>query len=127
PAWLTLWQQDVSGILAFTAEYVAKVVQKFKGRVSFWHAASFTHRPDALGLRDEEKLRVVVRAVETIRRHDPDTPLIVSFDQPWGEFLRRVPVGYAPMHIADHLVRSGLPLAAIGLEIEVGYWPEGSF
>jgi hypothetical protein len=125
PPWLTLWQHDVAGIMSFTSEYVSKAVQKFRGKVSFWHAAAFTHRPDSLGLKDEEKLRVVVRAVETVRRYDAETPIIVSFDQPWGEFLRRTPVGYAPLHVADHLVRSGVPIAAIGLEIDVGYWPDG--
>ena len=40
--------------------------------------------------------------------------LIVGFDQPWGEYLRRVPMGYSPLHVADHLVRSGLPIAALG-------------
>jgi hypothetical protein len=29
------------------------------------------------------------------------------------------------LHVADHLVRSGVPLAAIGVEIDVGYWPDG--
>ena len=42
PPWLTLWQHDVAGIMSFTSEYVSKAVQKFRGRVSFWHAAAFT-------------------------------------------------------------------------------------
>lgn len=127
PPWLALWHSDAAGVLSFTAEYVARVVQKFRGRVSFWHAASYSHRSETLGLKDEDKLRAVIRAVESVRRHDADTPLIVSFDQPWGEYLRKTAVGYAPFHVADHFVRSGLPLAALGLEIDVGYSPEGSY
>lgn len=55
---------------------------------------------------------MIARVVETIRRLDAETPLIVSFDAPWGEYLRKTPLAYAPIHIADHLVRSGLPIAA---------------
>lgn len=127
PDWLMLWQADVDGVLAFTAEYVTSVVRKFRGAVTMWHVASYSHRTHSLGLRDEDKLRIIVRALETARRHDPDAPLIVSFDQPWGEYLRRVPMGYSPLHVADHLVRSALPLAALGLELEIGYQPDGTY
>jgi len=127
PAWLEPWKDDIDAIAAFAAEYVAKVVQQFRGRVSFWNCASFSYRPHQLGLRDEDKLRILARAVETVRRCDPDTPVLVSFDQPWGEYLRKVPLAYAPIHIADHLVRSGLPIAALGMEIETSYYPDGSY
>jgi hypothetical protein len=127
PDWLSLWQSDIDGILAFTAEYVSHIVRKLRGQVALWHAASYAARHHTLGLKDEDKLRIIVRALETVRRHDPDAPLIVSFDQPWGEYLRRVPSGYAPIQVADHLVRSSLPIAALGLELEVGYTPEGTY
>ncbi|MGC3966649.1 MAG: hypothetical protein QM775_04555 [Pirellulales bacterium] len=115
PTWLNAWQDDVDAIAAFAAEYAARVVTQFRGRVSFWNAASFSYRAHQLGLKDEEKLRIIARLFDTIRRCDTDTPLVVSFDQPWGEYLRRVPLAYAPIHIADHLVRSGLPIAAPGI------------
>lgn len=127
PAWLNAWQDDVDAVAAFSAEYTARVVQQFLGRVSFWNCATFSYRTHQLGLKDEEKLRVIGRVVETIRRLDAETPLIVSFDAPWGEYLRKTPLAYAPIHIADHLVRSGLPIAAFGLEIEAGYTGDGSY
>lgn len=127
PDWLTAWQGDVDAIAAFSAEYVAKTVQQFRGRVSFWNVATFSYRAQSLGLKDEDKLRIIAKAIDTVRRFDADTPLIVGFDQPWGEYLRKLPLAYPPLHIADHLVRSGLPLAAIGLELEVGYHPDGSY
>jgi len=127
PDWLMLWQSDVDGVLAFTAEYVTTVVRKLRNQVTMWHVASYSHRDHSLELRDEDKLRIIVRAVETARRHDPDSPIIVSFDQPWGEYLRRLPTGYSPLHVADHLVRSGLPITALGLELDIGYQPDGTY
>jgi GH35 family endo-1,4-beta-xylanase len=127
PDSLQLWQGDVDGVLAFTSEYVSNVVRKWRGQVTMWHVASYAHRGQALALKDDEKLRIIVRALETARRDDPETPLIVSFDEPWGEYLRKMPAGYSPLHVADHLVRSGLPLAALGLELEIGYGHEGTY
>lgn len=127
PDWLTAWQGDVDAIAAFSAEYVAKTVQQFRGRVSFWNVASFSYRAQSLGLKDEDKLRIIAKAIDTVRRFDADTPLIIGFDQPWGEYLRKLPLAYPPLHIADHLVRSGLPIAALGLELDVGYHPDGSY
>jgi hypothetical protein len=61
-----------------------------------------------------------------MRQLDPTTPLVVSFDQPWAEYLASEHLDLAPLHFADALVRADLGLAGIGLEINVGYHPGGS-
>jgi len=57
---------------------------------------------------------------------DPTTPLVVTFDQPWAEYLASEQLDLAPMHFADALVRADLGLSGLGLEINVGYQPGGS-
>ena len=52
--------------------------------------------------------------------------MIVSFDQPWGEYLSRQSFDLAPLHYADTLIRTGLGLSGLGLEINLGYWPHRS-
>ena len=54
------------------------------------------------------------------------TPLVVSFDPPWGEYLALQQRDLAPYHFADALVRADLGLTGIGLEINAGYYPHGS-
>ena len=52
--------------------------------------------------------------------------MVVSFDQPWGEYIARQDQELTPLHFADTLVRGELGLAGVGLEIHYGYWPGGT-
>jgi hypothetical protein len=80
----------------------------------------------ALGLDEEARLQLAAKAINTVRQLDPTTPLVVTFDQPWAEYLAHEQLDLAPLHFADALVRADLGLSGIGLEINLGYHPGGS-
>ena len=63
---------------------------------------------------------------KTARQIDVQTPVVISFDHPWGEYLASIILDLAPLHFADALVRADLGLSGLGLEINVGYQPGGS-
>src|SRR5262249_41390926 len=75
---------------------------------------------------EQDRLRLAVLAMESIRRVDPRTPIVITIDQPWGSFMSRQECDLSPLHFADALVRGDLGLAGIGLEINLGYAPSGS-
>jgi hypothetical protein len=127
PDWLAIWQGDFDNILSFVSDYVETTVQRNLGRVDVWQCATRVNVGDVLGLADEDRLRLAVRAFEITRKLDAKTPAIVCFDQPWGEYMSRSERDLSPLHFADILVRSGLELSGIGLELNVGYWPGGSY
>jgi hypothetical protein len=64
--------------------------------------------------------------INTVRQLDPVTPTVITFDQPWAEFLASEQLDLAPLHFADALVRADLGLSGVGLELNVGYHPGGS-
>lgn len=125
PDWLYLWVDDFENIQSYCLSFIEQAVQRYRGRVSLWHAAAGMNCGNELGLSEEQKLRLTVSALETLRRHDSRTPLIVSFDQPWAEYLAIQNYDLSPMHFADALVRAELGVAGIGLEINLGYYPGG--
>lgn len=126
PDWLCLWEGEFDNLLPIVGDYVKSAVERYQGKVHLWHAASRINGRNILSLSEEDKLRLVVHAIDVIRQTDSETPVIVSFDQPWGEYLSRVESDLSPLHIADALVRSGLGISAIGLEWNVGYHPLGT-
>lgn len=126
PDWLYLWVDDFDNIQSYVLQFIEAAVQRYRGRVSLWHAAAGMNCGSELSLSEEQKLRLTVAALETIRRHDSRTPLIVSFDQPWAEYLAVQNFDLSPLHFADALVRAELGVAGIGLEINLGYHPGGS-
>jgi GH35 family endo-1,4-beta-xylanase len=126
PDWLSLWEGDFEGLLQFAGDYVNAVVSRYRGKVGMWQCAARVNVGDMMGLQEEQKMQLAVRVLEVTRKADPETPAIICFDQPWGEYLRRLEFALSPLHFADALVRAGLQLGGIGLEINLGYYPAGS-
>ena len=51
---------------------------------------------------------------------------MVSFDFPWAERLASAVGGSHPLQIADSLLRQGTQISFLGIEVNLGYWPNGS-
>ncbi len=126
PAWLCLWEGDFDNLLSCVSEFVERAVKRYRGRFHLWHAASRLNVGEGLGLSTEDRVRIAVRIVEIIHSLDPTTPFILSFDQPWAEYTSRED-HEPPLYLADTIIRSGLGVSGIGLEINLGYSPGGSY
>ena len=126
PDWLTLWEGDFDNLLSFFADHIRTVVERYRGKVNMWQCAGQVNTGEILSLSEEDKLQLVATMIEIVRSHDPDTPVVVSFDQPWAEYTSRREVDFPPLHFADALVRSDLGIAGVMLEINVGYYPGGT-
>ena len=126
PDWLAMGEDDFDTFVSFVSDYVAKVVSRYKGKLALWQCAARINTPQVHKFHEEQVLQLAVRALEVTRQVDPDTPTMIRFDQPWGEYLRHGEVDLSPLHFADALVRSGLHLGGIGLDFIVGYIPGGT-
>jgi hypothetical protein len=126
PDWTYLWEGDLNSLLSFMLDHVRSVVERYRGKVHLWQVAARMTHGHALGLNEEARLQVAAKAINTVRQLDPSTPLVITFDQPWAEFLATEHLDLAPFHFADALVRADLGLSGVGLEINVGYHPGGS-
>lgn len=126
PDWLYVWSDDSEILEGYVADYCRAAVERYRGKVQLWQVAARMNSPDALGLTEEQRLRLVVRAVAAVHDAEPKAPLIVSFDRPWGEYCAHDRLDLSPLHFADALVRADLGLAGLGLEINLGYWPGGT-
>lgn len=120
PDWLYLFEGDFTNVLSLVTEQIRAVVSRLRGRVHLWNCAARINTAEVLSLSEEDMLRLAVRAVETVRSTDNRTPLIITFDQPWGDYLGQMERDYPPLNFADLLVRSDLGLAGIGLELNLG-------
>ena len=126
PDWLQLWQDDFDTLMTFVSDYVETVVARYRGKVHVWEATAKTNVSAALGLNEEQRLRLTVRAIESTRRVDPDTDCIIRIDQPWAEYMTQDHWELSPIHFADALARADLGVTGVNLEINVGYHPGGS-
>ncbi len=126
PDWLSLWADDFEQLQSYTRQFLRAVVQRYQGRVQVWNCAGRMNVGGSIKLTEEQTLRLVVAAIEEVRRADPRAPAIISIDRPWGENLARNEDDLSPLHFGDSLVRAELGVAGIGLEVNLGYWPGGT-
>jgi hypothetical protein len=130
PAFFPEWALDGPGgaerLTTLVRKFIQAVIGRYRGQVQLWHAVAGANLPGELPINEDQRVRLTVMAVETAKRADPRTPAIVSFDQPWAEYLSEQTGELPPLHLADSLVRAEVGLAGIGMELNLGYWPGGS-
>ena len=126
PDWLYLYEDDFDNLLSCVTEFVRAAVTRYRGKVDLWQCAGRLTSAKVFSLSEEEKLRLAAYTIGLARSIDPDTPALISFDQPWGEYLSRQEMDLPPLYFADALVRSGLELTGLVLEINLDYQPGGT-
>ncbi len=68
----------------------------------------------------------MARALEVVRQVDDEVQVTIRVDQPWGEYQAHGGHRLAPLQFVDALLRAGIGLSAVDLEIAVGFRPRGS-
>ncbi|TWT85626.1 hypothetical protein Pla123a_04330 [Posidoniimonas polymericola] len=126
PEWAYLFEGEGDTLASLMLGHVEACVKRYRGRVNLWNVAGRVNRSRVLGLTDEQRLQLVARAVRRVRELDPGTPVTVCFDQPWGESLASESADLAAIEFADALERADLGIAGFGVELNIGYLPNGT-
>ena len=126
PEWVSDFDGDFDGTVACVSNYIQAVVGRYQECVDTWICAARMNTSEGLSLSEHERIRLTARAVEVTHAVAPDAERIVSFDQPWGEYLSRCAVDFSPLHFADALVRARLGLTGLAIEMNIGYQPGGT-
>lgn len=127
PEWIWIWERDVSSVSAFLCEYADAVVKRYRNRIRTWQLCSASNCANVLGLGEDEMLWLTVRMAEAVRQIDPNLGLIVGIAQPWGDYMAAEDRTHSPFIFADTLIRSGLNLAGLDMEIVMGAGADGSY
>ncbi|HLW67625.1 MAG TPA: endo-1,4-beta-xylanase [Gemmataceae bacterium] len=127
PDWLWLWEQELPNLANFMCDYVETAIARYRGQVRRWQLTSAANFSSVLSLSEDEMLWLTARLAEAAMQIAPDIELVVGVSQPWGEYLAREEHTYLPLVFLDTLLRAGLRLAALDLEIAMGIDPRGSY
>jgi hypothetical protein len=125
PEWVFRWENRYDAFEDAARKYVRGVVRRYDEAVDVWVCAGRLNVEGALAFSEEQRLRLAVAMIEVVREASSRTPVVVSFDQPWAEYLATDDYDLSPLHFADALVRAELGVGGIALEMNLGYWPGG--
>jgi hypothetical protein len=128
PTWLWLWEKNRADFASFVCDYVEVVVKRYQHRVRTWQLCTRANVAAGFPMSEEELLWLTVKMAETVRRIDPALEVVVSVTQPWGEYLLEPERPHSPPFMfADTLLRNGVQLAALDVELVMGVTPRGSY
>lgn len=123
PDFLEAYAGDWETIQESCLSFVRTVVERYRGKMDLWLCGGRVNTGEVLVLPEDERLELVAGAFSIIREVDPSTPVLLSIDQPFGEYLASRPGKYPPFHLAEALLRTSLGLAGIHVELAYGYFP----
>jgi hypothetical protein len=126
PDWAAGWNGDLPTLAAFMCDFLETVISRYKNDVRRWVVCAGFNHADGLGLPDDDRLRLAARLFEAAAHIDPDLELVLSVAQPWGDYLVNDDQTISPLAYADDLIRTGLRVSAVEVELRTGCMPRGS-
>lgn len=123
PDWAAGWDGDLPTVAAFTCDYLETLIGRYKGEVRRWVVCGGFNHADGLGLRDDDRLRLAARLVEAALELDPSLDVSVGVAQPWGDYLAGDDQSIPPEVFAEDLLRTGLSVGAVEVEVRAGSRP----
>lgn len=126
PAWLWQWERDLPSMATFMCRFVESAVRRYRSRIRSWQITAASNWANVLSLSEEELMGLTFRLGETARQIDPALELTLGISQPWGEYMVSCE-RTSPFVFADNLIRSGLNLSGINLELIMGVQGRGSY
>jgi hypothetical protein len=127
PDWLRTWEGDLPSLASFMSDYVETAVNRYRNRIRRWVICTGSNSSTALGLSEDDQVRLTHRLAEAALGIDQDLEVVVGISQPWGEYLTAEYFQYSPFVFADTLLRAGLPLAGFELEWHMAAAPRGTY
>jgi hypothetical protein len=107
-------------------EYLETVISRYRGEVRRFVVCGGFNHADGLDLSDDDRLRLAARLFEAAHQADPGLELVLSLAQPWGDYMASDEQTISPLAFADDLLRAGMKINALELEVRNGVQPRGS-
>jgi hypothetical protein len=127
PEWLHAWDGDLPALASFMCDYLEMTITRYRGRIRRWVISAGSNCSLALGLSEDDLIRLTARLAEAVWGVDSQLEVLIGLAQPWGEYLAGEYFNYSPFVFADTLLRAGLPLAGFELEWHMGVAPRGAW
>jgi hypothetical protein len=127
PDWLWERESDLLGLNSMLCDHAERVVRRYQHAIRTWQLTAGSNCAGVLAMRDEELLWLTVRLAETVRKLNPALEVSIGLAQPWGDYLAEQEHTQPPFQFADTLLRTGVKLGSLDLEVVMGVGPRGSY
>ena len=126
PSWLLYYQQDPSHMQDLICHYVESVTSRYSGKIRNWEIIARANSGGTPGMSEENRLTLAARVIDIARQTDDENQLFIRVDQPWGAYQGKGSHRLSPFQFVDALLRSGIGLTGVNLEIAMGFQQIGA-
>jgi hypothetical protein len=123
PDWLSKWKADFLNLQSFVSDFVETAISRYFGKIRYWEVSAYGNTGGVMGLTEEQRLTLVARTLEIARQVDDEIQLSIRIEQPWGGYLSSGQHRLSPLQFIDALLRSGVGLSTVNVELGVGFAP----
>lgn len=120
PEWMQPWKGDLKNLQCFTSDFVETVVSRYVGRIRHWEVVCGANCGGSNNLSEEDRLNLIVRAIDAAQEVDEQIQISLRVIQPWGEYLSTTENRLAPIQFVDTLRRSGATISEVNLDLRFG-------
>jgi hypothetical protein len=120
PEWVLCHRGDLPTLTAIMCDYIETVVLRYHTRIQRWILIAGANVNGPVQLDDDQRLRLTHRLFTAALHVDPNLQMGIRLAQPWGDYISDAGSTISPLMFADDLLRSGLPLATLDLEMRFG-------
>lgn len=120
PDWIHPWKGDLLNLESFTSDFVETVVSRYVGRIRHWEVVCGANCGGVNSMTEEQRLNLVVRAIEAAQQVDEQIQISLRVIQPWGEYLNSTSNRLPAIQFIDTLRRAGAKISEVNLDIRFG-------
>jgi len=125
PSWLTTAKMDPHRLSSILTKHLHIVLNRYQGIVKHWTILLGANLGEVFDLDEDEWLRLSFHLCDVAAKSGGKANLVLGVSQPAGELMALEPRNYSPLAFAETMVRTGLPLAAVELDMVMGTSPRG--
>ncbi|MSR30186.1 MAG: hypothetical protein EXR99_01650 [Gemmataceae bacterium] len=127
PPWIGNVSGTPTGLATVMAQFIDATIRRYKRKIHRWVVCSGLNSVILKDFSDEILFRITCKLAEIAKQVNTSIETIIGITCPWGEYVSNQKRDFSPFTFADNLCRAGLNLAALDLEIHMGYSGAGNY
>ncbi len=127
PDWVIKSSSDPHQITAILSKHVRNLIESHGSHFDSWTILLGANLSEVFDLDEDEWLRMAYHLCDEARRVGKNLKLSLGVSQPFGEIMSTEHRNHSPFSFAETVVRTGLPIASIVLDLVMGTLPRGGY
>ena len=127
PDWVLRGSSDPHRITSILSKHVRDLLTSHGSQFDSWTVLLGANLAEVFDLDEEEWLRLAYHLCDEARKLGHKLNLSLGISQPWAEIMALEHRGYSPFSFAETVIRTGLPIASVELDMVMGTMPRGGY